>query len=296
MLISVLLRRLSRLSRDHVKNGRVGTPAQIGIVTKYNFLNYFRARRFYVMLAIVVAISGLLSLVIAYRRPPNILSDPLAFYSTAWGAFLSLIIIIMVAFFGGDAISGEFQNRTGYFLVPNPLRRSAIYIGKWLAAAAAASLTLAAYAVIIALNGIYYFGTSLPSGFLQSIVFAWVLLAAALAFQFMFSSLFKSSAISILMGVIMLLFVFGVIDLVSATFIGIEPWFSITYGAGIVTNILAPTGFPQHVITTTVGGARGFTLTTYNATVPEGLAILVAYFLATGIVGLWLFERKEFTS
>ena len=42
-------------------HARVGTLTQIGTITKYNFLNYFRARRFYVMLAIIVIISGLLT-------------------------------------------------------------------------------------------------------------------------------------------------------------------------------------------------------------------------------------------
>jgi hypothetical protein len=34
---------------------------------------------------------------------------------------------------------------------------------------------------------------------------------------------------------------------------------------------------------------------TFAATVPEGIAILVVYFFATAILGLVLFERKEFT-
>lgn len=54
-------------------------------------------------------------------------------------------------------------------------------------------------------------------GFVQSVVFAWVYLVAALSLAFAFSSLFESSAISILMSVILFLFVFGVIDTVSSS-------------------------------------------------------------------------------
>jgi ABC-2 type transport system permease protein len=268
---------------------------QVGIVTKYNFLNYFRARRFYVMIAIVALISGLLTFVIADRRPAGILTNDLGFLSTIWGSFVSVIIILSTAFFGGDAISSEFQNRTGYFLVPNPIRRSVIYVGKWIAALLASTIILVVYAAVAIVNSLYYFGLTLPNEFLQSVLFAWVFLVAALAFAFAFSSLFKNSSISVLMSVIMLLFVFNVIDTVAASFAGIEPWFSITYGAGIVSSILS-VPYPQQVATQTFGPNGGFSITTYTAPVWEGLAILGVYFVVMAVVGLWLFERKEFTS
>lgn len=278
---------------DSIENyARVGTPSQIRIITKYSFLNYFRARRFYVMLAIVLLISGLLTLAIGYYRPAGILLSPLSFYGAGWGSFASFVVILSTAFFGGDAISGEFQNKTGYFLVPNPIRRSAIYVGKWFAALAASSIVLFLFALIVMANGIYYFGFSVPTEFLQSIAFAWVYLVAVLSLAFAFSSLFKSSSISILMSVILLLFVFNVIDTVASIVVGIEPWFSITYAAGIISNSLV-LGFTPGK---TVIGAGRFTFASYNASFPEGLAIMAVYFLLSAAIGLLLFERKEFTS
>ena len=269
----------------------VSTASHIGISFKYNFLNYFRARRFYVMLAIVLIIGVLLTVLIGYYRPVALLQGgALGFYAAGWGSFASFLVILSTAFFGGDAISSEFQNKTGFFLVPNPIRRSAIYTGKWLAALAASTIIMAIYAAMILANGLYYFGTSVPTGFLESTLLAWVYLIAALSLAFAFSSLFKSSAISILMSVILLLFVFDVVDLVASTVAGIEPWFSITYGAGIVSSVLDAT-YPPHV--TTLGAGR-FSLTTYTATIPEGLAILLVYFVVMAVLGLWLFERKEF--
>jgi ABC-2 type transport system permease protein len=278
------------------ESSRVSTLSHIGTMTKYNFLNYFRSRRFYVMLIIVLLISVLLTVAVGYYRPMRFVTTSLGFYDAGWGSFASFVVILSTAFFGGDAISGEFQNKTGYFLVPNPIRRSAIYVGKWLAALAASTLILVIFTAIMIANGAYYFGPTLPSQFLQSLLFAWIYLVAALSLAFAFSSLFKSSSISILMSVILLLFVFSVIDTVSSSVVGVEPQFSITYGAGIVTNVLNAT-YPMHIQTTHFGNPqRGFTLTTYYATIPEGLAILLVYFVVTAVVGLWLFERKEFTS
>lgn len=305
------------MSAERRAKAKVGTTSQIGTITKYNFLNYFRARRFYVMLAIILLISLLITVLVAYYRPISFLGLPgepasaavLGFYGASWGGsgtnigFASLVVVLSAAFFGGDAISGEFQNRTGYFLVPNPIRRSAIYVGKWIAALAASTIILVIFAGIVLANGLYYFPGSVPWEFEQSLAFAWVYLVAALSLTFAFSSLFKSSSISILMSVILLLFVFGVIDAVSSFIVGVEPWFSITYGAGIITSILS-SPYPQHVVTQSLGSALGganrtsarFEITSYNATVPEGLEILAIYFIVMAVLGLWLFERKEFTS
>lgn len=299
------------MSQIESGKARVGTLTQIATITKYNFLNYFRARRFYVMLAIILVISGLMTVAVGYYRPISFLGIPgepsslavLGFYGAGWGGFVTLVVILSAAFFGGDAISGEFQNKTGYFLVPNPIRRSAIYTGKWLAALAASTIIFVIFALTMVANGLYYFPGSIPWQFEQSFAFAWVYLAAALSLTFAFSSLFKSSSISVLMSVILLLFVFGIVDVVSSTVVGIEPWYSITYGAQIVTNILEPT-YPQHVVVQSFGSLFGranntnarLEITTYNATVPEGLEILIIYFAAMAVIGLWLFEKKEFTS
>ncbi len=271
---------------------RVSTFSQVQTVAKYSFQNYFRARRFYAMLVIVALIGGLLTFAFAYFRPAGIVQGPaLGFYGAGWGSFVTLIAILSAALFGGDAISSEFQNRTGYFLVPNPVRRSAIYVGKWIAALAASVIILVLYAGIVLLNGLYYFPGNVPVQFGESIVFAFVFIVAALAFMFAFSALFKSAAISIMMGVILLLIVFNVIDTVATVLAKIEPWYSITYADGIIANVLM-NPFPAHF--TPASGKFG--IPTYVATIPEGLTIMAVYFVVTAIVGLWLFEKKEFTS
>ena len=107
---------------------------------KYTFRDYLRSRRFAILLGIMLIISLLLTAVVAYYRPPNFVDGGvLSFYSGWWGISVTLITVLSGIFFGGDAISGEFQNRTGYFTLPNPIRRSSVYIGKWLSAFAASS-------------------------------------------------------------------------------------------------------------------------------------------------------------
>ena len=204
----------------------------------------------------------------------------------------TFVVVLSGIFFGGDAISGEFQNKTGYFTLPNPVRRSSIYVGKWLAAFIASTIILLVFTAIRVANGIYYFGTNVPYQFGESFLFAWFYLVAVLGFTFFFSSLFKSSSYSILVTAILFLFAFTLIQTLVADLAQIEPWFILTYGSGIIGNVLSPT-YPAH--TTTILGPGGrLLLTTYNATIPEGLAIIAVYFIVTAVLGLLLFERKEF--
>lgn len=275
--------------------------SQIGTITKYELLNYFRSRRFFILLAIGLIISGLLTALVAYFgvsnvapcQPSTCSSPPLAFYSFWWGNSITFVIVLSGIFFGGDAISGEFQNKTGYFLVGNPLRRSSIYIGKWLGALIASAIVLAIYAGITIGNGLYYFGATVPYQFTESLSFSILYLIAVLGFTFFFSSLFKSSSMSILITAILFLFAFSLIQLIVASLIQIEPWFIITYGSGIIGNVLSdPYPTTQSIRGAGPGGREGLL---YAATIPEGITILLVYFIATAILGLVLFERKEFT-
>jgi ABC-2 type transport system permease protein len=277
---------------------------QIGITMKYTFLDYFRSRRFFILLTITLIISAILTVLVGYYRPPSFLGDPtledvgtraLTFYSSWWGSAVTFVIILGGIFFGGDAISGEFQNKTGYFGIPNPIRRSSVYIGKWLSAFIAATIIFVIFATITVGNGLYYFGANIPIQFGQSLLYAWFYLAAVMGFTFFFSSLFKSSSMSILLTAILFLFVFSLLELLVSTLVNVEPWFILTYGAGIIGNILTPGGYPAHIQQSAAGPRSRFIITTYHAYVPEGLAIIGLYFIITAILGLIIFERKEFT-
>jgi len=264
--------------------------SQVATITKYELINYFRSRRFFVLLIIGLIISALLTTLVGYYRPSSFLSSTLNFYSSWWAGSITFVIILSGIFYGGDAISGEFQNKTGYFLVANPLRRSTIYIGKWLGALIASIIMLGVFAAITISNGIYYFGLNVPYQLWESLGFALLYLIAVLGFTFFFSSLFNTTSMSILVTAILFLFAFTLIQALVEGLVKMEPWFLITYGAQIITNVL----IDPYPITNTQG-LEPNAFTSHYATIPEGVAILLAYFAVTAVLGLLLFERKEFT-
>jgi ABC-2 type transport system permease protein len=269
------------------------TFAQAILLSRYQFRDYLRSRRFVLMMAIVAVIGAILTTVLAYFNGAGLTGSADAFYGTLWAGGVTVVIIFSGIIFGGDAIAGEFQNKTGYFLMGLPIRRGSVYVGKFLAAYAASLVAVVFYLVILLANGQYYLGTSAFSGALfESFAIALLYMLSLLGAVFLFSSMFKNSLYAVLVVAVLFLFGFTIIEDLIAGLVKIEPWFIITYAQNVISYPFL-SSVPAHVVHTP--GPRGGMLTTYNPTYLEGLAIMAGYFILTAIGGLLLFEREEFT-
>jgi ABC-2 type transport system permease protein len=272
---------------ERANNNVPSDLAQCGVQAEFEFQNYLRSTRFYILLAIVATIGIAIMAVMYVYKPSTYISSPIAFYSLWWGDIVNLCVILTGIFFGADAISTEFQNKTGYYLLPNPVRRSSIFIGKLIAAFLASAIAISVYAAITIADGAIYFGTNIPYQFGESFVFALFYIFPILGVSFLISSMFKNNSYSILLTAILLLFGFNYITPLISALSNSEPWYVLTYGAGIIGNVLSSPGYPPHEVVTAAS-------TSYKATIPEGLVIMLAYFVVTTILGLILFEKKDF--
>jgi ABC-2 type transport system permease protein len=268
---------------------------QVFKLARYQLRDYLRSRRYVLMMAIVAIIGVILTAVLAYFRPAGLIDSSAAFYGSFWGGGATVVIVFAGVIFGGDAIAGEFQNKTGYFLMGLPIRRATIYVGKFLAAFAASLTAMVVFLLILLANGAYYLGSNaLPWQLGASFALAVVYLLALLGTTFLFSSMFKTSAYATLVVAILFLFGFTILQELVVVLGKIEPWFVISYASSILGTIF-DNPYPAH-ITHTAGFGRGApVMTTYTPTIVEGVAIMVAYFVITSLLGLLLFEREEFT-
>lgn len=268
---------------------------QVPRLTRFQLREYLRSLRFIALLGIVLAIGVIITAVVAHFRGA-IVSTNVAFYGSFWGGGVDLVIVLAAVFFGGDAIAGEFQNKTGYFLMGLPIRRTTVYAGKFIAAYLASTAMLLLYLVILVLNGAYYFGSGLlPWQLGLSLLLALFYLAAVLGATFLFSSLFKTSAYGFVLTAILFLFGFSLLEDLVTGLVKIEPWMVISYAESTIGSVFSSTanwGFTGTVTTVTVGR---FSTTTYTAGIGEGIVIMLVYFVVTAALGLFLFEREEFT-
>jgi len=254
---------------------------------RFQLRDYLRSRRFLLMTALTLAIAAIVTVVVAHFRG-GLVSTPAAFYGSFWGGGVAALIVFAGIIYGGDAIAGEFQNKTGYFLMGLPLKRGTIYQGKLLAAYLASTTAVLLYLVVLVLNGIYYFGMgAFPWQLGASLLLALLYLAALLGTTFMFSSLFKTSAYAILVVAVLFLFGFTIAQALVTDLVKIEPWFLISYASPVIGNIFLDP-YPSHSVTQ-------FGLTSYTATVPEAVLIMVLYFVLTTLAGYALFTREQFT-
>lgn len=272
-----------------------GTVRQALILSRYQFRDYLRSRRFILMLSIVAVIGVIISTLLAYYRPSTLLDNPNDFYGGLWAGGASFLILFAGIIFGGDAIAGEFQNKTGYFLMGLPVRRATVYAGKYLAVLLASLISILVYLAILIGNAAYYLGGSAlsdPGQLLGSFALALLYLLALMGFIFLFSSLFKTSLYAVLVVAVLFLFGFSIIQSVYLALVHAEPWFLLSYANGVVGYPL--TGVPEHIVRAT-NPFSGQTTTTYNPTYAEGIGVMALYWILTSVLGLFLFEREEFT-
>jgi ABC-2 type transport system permease protein len=272
---------------------------QVAKLTRFQLREYLRSRRFVALTLIVLVIGAILTAIVAHFRG-SLVSNNFAFYGSFWGSGADIVIVLAAVFFGGDAIAGEFQNKTGYFLMGLPIRRATVYVGKFIAAFFASVAMMLLFLVILVANAVYYFGSSaFPWQLGVSLVLAVVYLSAVLGATFLFSSLFKTSAYGFVLTAILFLFGFTLLGDVITGLVKIEPWMIISYASSTIGSVFSSSvNWGIHgTVTTTVMmvGPRSISMTNYSAGIAEGIVIMIGYLLVTAAAGLWLFEREEFT-
>ncbi len=272
---------------------------QVAKLTRYQLREYLRSRRFVALAVIVLAIGAILTAIVAHFRGALVGSN-IAFYGTFWGGGTSLVVVLSAVFFGGDAIAGEFQNKTGYFLMGLPIERSTVYIGKYIAALLASVAMMLLFLAILLGNGAYYFHAGVfPWQLGVSVVLAIVYLSAVLGATFMFSSLFKTSAYGFVLTAILFLFGFALLQELIVDLVKIQPWMVISYADSTIGSVFqagASWGLGGTESQMVTGMGRFMTVTTtWTAGIAEGVVIMLGYLLVSAAAGLALFEREEFT-
>ncbi len=273
---------------------------QVRKLTRYQLREYLRSRRFVVLIGIVAVIGVILTSLVAYYRG-SIISTNLAFYGSFWGTGVPFVSVLAAIIFGGDAIAGEFQNKTGYFLMGLPLRRATIYAGKYIAAFLASVAVVLFFLAILLANGAYYFrANALPWQLGVSLVLAIVYLGAVLGVTFLFSSLFKTSAYGFVLTAILFLIGFTLLGDVITGLVKIEPWMVISYASSTIGNVFSPSvnwGVTGRLVTSSTPIGRGMSIVTHTwvAGIAEGIVIMLVYLIVAAAVGLWRFEHEEFS-
>lgn len=251
--------------------------AQVGIICKHELRKLLRSKR--AIGVIVLAVLGsiaLASFMTAFLSLNEMV--PLLSFSLL---FTPVMLIITAALVGSDAILVEFHEKTGFSLFPNPVSRSAIWLGKFLAAEIVMSLVTGTYFGIVTGTALVQFQDVRAAFLIIPALFSLVLGTLLMSIAFLVSSAFRGP----LGATITVLFSLAVLPVVDMALAGndINPWF-MPYSAA--NNIYTTLALLQGDL---VIGEE------FNRAIPVAvsLSVVVAYIVGFSAASIHIFKGRD---
>ena len=259
---------------------------KLKIVIGYEFLKHIRRKRLYIILALtIVAELAVLILVpvLGDGYPNNIM---------VMAALLSVgpsLATLGAIFFAGDAIAGEFESKTGFILFTNPVKRTTLIIGKYIACYASVLLLIVLGYVIVTISLVAIYG-SVPIETLSSFGLCLLYAGAVLSVSFFFSSVMKGSMSATVVTLVFIMVISSIID--SVLMMTNQPhWFMLsTNGDSIATVYGGYEAFMEGF-----GGMGNMGEMPFSFETPStGLSALsMSLYLAVGFVLSLFFSRRR---
>ena len=267
---------------------------QIATVTRYELLKYLRGRRLLAIVVLTIIISAIFLIV-----PPAIGSDyskdPKEF-TVNMLSFLSILAILSATFFGADAIVSEYESKTGYFLFPNPIRKTVIFLGKFIASALVSVGAIGLY-YAIAVVSVRVIDGSIPTNTGLSFIYSLFYLFAVLAIAYLLSAVMRSSVYSLVLTFFTFFLILPIVDAVGSI-AKFKPWFSVTFASGISQYIFQSPYPTDKVFNATAfsgpsAGARSLSLVQYYPEIRLSLIVMAVYFVVAFLLAILIAQRRE---
>ena len=265
---------------------------QVMLVARYDIYKHLRSKR---LLGLLIVEALLLVLILAL--PPLLGNEynksPDGYMSSFTSAnTINLLIVIGATLFAGDAIVSEYQNRTGYLIFPNPVKKSVLFAGKFLA-----SIIIVGGAVLI------WYGVGMISGLaitgsVTTLAFYSLLLAllysiACIGVGFFLSALMKGSTGALVFTFALLFMILPIVDNTVGAIGGVKPDLSLTFAGGAVDDVMQTPYPTDGNMTVSIGNGQNLTLYTWVPSIATSVVVMLGYFLVLSGLTLVLFKRRE---
>jgi len=258
---------------------------RLRIVAGYEFLKHIRRKRLYVILGLTL-IAELAVLILV-----PVLGDGFPDSVMVMAALLSVgpaLATIGAIFFAGDAIAGEFESKTGFILFTNPVKRSTLVIGKYLACYAAVALLVILGYVIVAISLLAIYGT-VPIETLSSFGLCLLYAGSVLSVTFFFSSISKGAMGATVITLVFIMVISGIIDSI-LMMTGQPHWFMLSTNGDTISTVYG--GY--EVFMGGMGGGGG--MMPFELETPDiGLSVIsmVGYLAVGFLLSIWISKRRQ---
>jgi ABC-2 type transport system permease protein len=260
---------------------------KLRIVIGYEFLKHIRRKRLYIILALtLVAELAVLILVptLGDGFPDNV---------KVMAALLSIgpsMATLGAIFFAGDAIAGEFESKTGFILFTNPVKRTTLVIGKYIACYASVLLLIILGYVISAISLLAIYG-SVPIETGGSFGLCLLYAGAVLSVTFFFSSVMKGSMSATVITLVFIMVISSIISGVLAM-TGQPYWFLLSSNGDTISTIYG--GYETFLEGMGGGGNMGnMPFELRNPSIPLSVLSMGLYLAVGFVLSLWVSKRRQ---
>lgn len=257
---------------------------KLRIVTGYEFLKHIRRKRLYVILGLtLVAELAVLILV-------PVLGDGFPDSAMVMAALLSVgpsLATIGAIFFAGDAIAGEFESKTGFMLFTNPVKRTTLVIGKYLACYGAVLLLVVLGYVIVTISLLAIYGT-VPIETLSSFGLCLLYTGSVLSVTFFFSAISKGAMGATVITLVFVMVISAIIDSVLAM-TGQPHWFLLSTNGDTIATVYG--GY--ELFMEGLGGMEGMPFELETPAIGLSVISMVGYLAVGFLLSLWISKRRQ---
>ncbi|KAA8923106.1 ABC transporter permease [Thermoplasma sp.] len=272
--------------------------SKFAVAFSYYFKNYYRSRSFYLMLALIVLITAIMSY-FSFRYQGKIDNFLSRFDSAAinaslksraldyiWSFVLVDIPVYAAVFFGSPSISSEIEDRTAFHIFSLPVGRVTILTAKYAAAYAVTVLISIIYLIIEAVITRTIYGTLDLKAFLISFLITLIFIASVLAFTFFISSIFNRNIYAYITVLIIYFLVFNAVDVITSLLYSTTSPFLLNNAANIIMEVFVNINLFTFSPTISLSPAG-------TSQILLAVAVMIVYLAASLAAAAILFENKE---
>jgi ABC-2 type transport system permease protein len=248
---------------------------QVKVVAKNEMIKFIRGKKLTIYLIFIVLIFALIT-ILPYALGGD-LGDTPGEVMMGYLALATFLPVLAATLFASSVYVSEFEERTALILFTRPVKKTTIFIGKFVGCLILELIVIVGYYVAVAVVTLIVTGEM--GSLLASLGYILLFLLAVSAVAAVFSSLMKKSGTAAIMTFITLLMLLSVVSMIIQGAAHVDPWFMLDQaGNAILTSI------PE------IADAAGMVAPDAVKTV----GTMVAWTIVPLFIAWALFRRREF--
>ena len=263
-----------------------GDALQAVTVARNEVVKFLRSRKFVLFGALVAA------MLVLTTALPYLLGDGI---SGSAGDVFSNYMVLSPSLFASYTIVSEFEERTALILFTRPIRRSTVFVGKFVACFVLTGAVMVAY-YIVAVAVAFAVTGGLVTSFLPSMAMCLAYVFATTGVAMLISSVMKKGGTAAILTFVTILLLISVVSaVISAS--GTDPWFMLDTASNAVTNSIPEYVESSNAMMGELGQELGVSVDGSMVEVADCVksgAVMIAWGVATLALSYIAFSRREF--